>query len=356
MKTPYGVISDSHHHSWSAFATTLESGVNSRMQMLLDETNRCAKEVREAGGNVIVHAGDLFHVRGSIAPSVLNPTLDCYKALIRVGFKIVILAGNHDLEGKDSNRIGSAITALEGIGCMVINEPTYNLGAGIWPELVMVPWHKDLGELKEVIEMTDPLRRPSCDLIIHAPIDGVIMGIPDHGLDAAYLGGLGYRRVFSGHYHNHKDFGNGVYSIGALAHHTWSDVGSKAGFLVVSDKEVKWFKSHAPEFIDIAAEMDPDDIELLVDGNFVRARINSTKVSDINALRDMMTKAGAKGVTVMAQKALAAASREGGTLVKEGATLSASVTDYIKSQGFGREADLTLLCSKILLEVSEVTA
>lgn len=351
MRKPYGIISDTHNHGWSAFSTTLESGVNSRLQSILDETKRCAEEVRKAGGDTMYHCGDLFHVRGSIAPSVLNPTLDCYRDIIKSGIKIVIDAGNHDLEGKESNRLGSAITALEGVGCTIINSFEHGLrDAG--DRVVMIPWTQNIAELKDLIVKArdaDPVPN-EIDLMLHAPLDGVIMGIPDHGLDPAWLGSLGFRRVFSGHYHNHKEFPNNVFSIGALSHHTWSDVGSKAGFLIVSDAGVKWFKSHAPEFVEILATTDPAEIPLLVDGHYVRAKINSTKQKDVEELRAYLIDCGAKGVTILAQKEASVTVRDGST-VKAGASLEVSVADFIKMQSYADPEKLAVLCQDILTTV-----
>jgi DNA repair exonuclease SbcCD nuclease subunit len=338
---PYGLISDTHHHNWSAFATTLENGVNSRLQALLNEAERCAHEVRKAGGDTIIHAGDMFHVRGSIAPSVLNPTLDCYREIVDSGIRVIILAGNHDLEGKDSNRLGSAITALEGVGCRVFNNTTEIDG------VTFAPWHNSVADLKKTLEGCDA--DLCCDLIIHAPIDNVIAGIPDHGLDAAYLNKLGFRRVFAGHYHNHKDFGNNVYSIGALAHHTWSDIDSKAGFLIVSDEGVRWHKSHAPEFVEITAETDPAELALTVDGNYCRAKISSTKQKDVEELRAFLIDNGAKGVTILAQKEASVSARTGST-VSAGASLEVSVADFIKAQSYANPEKLAILCQNILTE------
>src|SRR5471030_1191680 len=109
-RVPYGLISDSHNHPWSQFAETTSLGVNTRLQIILDETYRAAQTLKAVGGKTLIHAGDLFHVRGKIAPSVLNPTKDLYKRLVDEGFDIIILAGNHDLEGKESTRTGSAVT------------------------------------------------------------------------------------------------------------------------------------------------------------------------------------------------------------------------------------------------------
>ncbi|HEU4635895.1 MAG TPA: metallophosphoesterase, partial [Edaphobacter sp.] len=133
---PYAVVSDSHNHNWNAFSTVLPNGVNDRLQMILDETERAADELLAIGGKRMVHAGDLFHVRGQLAPSVLNPTLDCYRRILAKGVEVVINAGNHDLEGREADRVSSAITALEGIGCEIVNEPLVDSTAN----MVIVPW------------------------------------------------------------------------------------------------------------------------------------------------------------------------------------------------------------------------
>lgn len=348
---PYGLISDTHNHNWSAFATTLPSGVNSRLQIILDEAKRAAAAVKAAGGDTLYHGGDLFHVRGSIAPSVLNPTIDCYKEIIASGVRIVINAGNHDLEGKEANRIGSAITSLEGIGCIVVNAPNY----GSFDEMVIIPWIPNIAKLKEAIEYVDPADRPGCDLLLHAPIDGVIVGLPDHGLDPAYLAGLGFRRIFAGHYHHHKDLGGGVFSIGSLTPQTWSDVNAKSGFLTVTDTDVKWHASHAPSFVEIDGATDPTEIPLIVDGNYVRVKINSSKASDVEQMRQFMMDSGAAGVTVLQVAALATGPvRGGGTGIKAGATLEASINDYVMAQTYPNAPAVSALCLDILTTVRSV--
>ncbi len=349
---PYGVISDTHNHNWSAFASVLPSGINSRLDMTLQETIRAATEVKKAGGDGLYHGGDLFHVRGSIAPTVLNPTLDCYKHIIHdLGVQIVINAGNHDLEGKEADRIGSAITALEGIGCRVVNQPNY----GSFDNVVVIPWIPNIEKLKEAIEYVAPADRSGCDLLLHAPIDGVIPGLPDHGLSGAYLAALGFRRVLSGHYHHHKEAEPTIFSIGALTHQTWSDIGAKAGFLIVSDSTVKWHATHAPSFVEIDGATDPTEIPLIVDGNYVRVKINSAKSADVEAMRQFMLDSGAKGVVVL-QDATAApvTMRAGGATLKAGATLEASIGDFIVAQSYKRQADLSKLCQDILTNVRSV--
>ncbi len=70
---PYGLISDCHFFNWSAFSSVDADGRNTRLMGLLNEVKRCAQEVLAAGGDTIYIAGDVFHVRGNIAPYRVEP-------------------------------------------------------------------------------------------------------------------------------------------------------------------------------------------------------------------------------------------------------------------------------------------
>lgn len=353
--TVYGVISDTHNHSWRAFSKVLPSGVNSRLQQTLDETRRCADEVKKAGGNLLIHCGDMFHVRGSVTPSVLNPTLALYKELIADGMNIVLAAGNHDAEDNSITDLGSAITALREVGCVTINSNCYiaplTLTSG---GLLAIPWSTK----EQVLEALGDKgycsveNRAKTDVFIHAGIDGVIKGLPNHGLTVEDLSAFGYRRIFAGHYHNHKNLGSGVYSVGALTHQTWSDVGSKAGFLLVTDDSVEWRASRAPQFIEIDEKTSPEDIPLLADGNYVRARITTNKDSEVTEFRNYLTGCGAKGVSLICNSASEVIRT--GSSVKAGSSLEVSVSEYIESQEIEHKKDVSKLCAEILTDVRSV--
>lgn len=342
--TPYALISDTHHHNWTAFSSVNSDGVNTRLQQILDETQRCAVELAKVGGNTIIHAGDLFHVRGSVAPSVLNPTLDMYRRLCK-DFRVVLLAGNHDLEGKDANDLGSAITALKEVGCIVANAEFMDAN------VTAVPWTPGVADLKARIEAIDKSYRHGRDLVLHAGIDGVIKGLPPHGLDAEYLSKLGFRRVFAGHYHHHKQLADNVWSIGALTHQTWGDIGTKAGFLIVTGEGVKWHSSHAPSFVEITPDMEPEDIPLLVDGNYVRAKVKTSKPSEIDAMRKLLHDSGARGVTIVSQPAVGVTRTA--SSIKAGSSLEVSVQDFVNAAEFENPAKLATLCGEILKEARE---
>lgn len=348
----FGIISDTHQHNWSAFATVNEDGVNSRNQITLDETIRAAKEIKAAGGSVLIHAGDLFHVRGNIAPSVLNPTLEAYRYIIEdLEMKVIMIPGNHDMEGKDSLKNTNAVEALASVGVYVCSHQ-YVTKVGE-EYIIAIPWRSSVDQLKIELEEL-AFGTPDIDktnVVIHAPVDDVIEGIPDHGLTSEYLGNLGFKRVFSGHYHNYKDFGNNVYSVGALNHQTWGDVNAKAGFLLV-DGDVVYRASHAPSFVDLDPDTSVEDVPLIVDGNYIRVRMEIEKESQIADMREFLIESGAAGVVIHPVRDTSVVARSGST-VKSGATIAASVADFIKLKEYKRSAELGRLCSEILSESEE---
>jgi DNA repair exonuclease SbcCD nuclease subunit len=337
---PYGLLSDTHNHNFSAFAQVLPTGVNSRLQFTLNEFGRCAAAVYKAceamngGSGRIIHAGDLFHVRGSVAPSVFNPTRkELQDHSDNLGTEWVIDAGNHDLEGKHSDRLGNAVAMMEAEHINVVSEVSVLAEHGEQP-VVIVPWHERIDDLKRTLENFKGGMIEASDLIIHAPVDGVIMGLPDHGLTPAYLDSLPYKRWFAGHYHNHKQMSEKGWSIGALTHQTWSDVGSKAGFMIVHPDRVEFHETTAPKFVEIGAETDPKSIPTLAKGNFIRIKVKAgTKPAQILELREAFEKKyGALGVRIDVMKEPGKV-REGGSTVKAGSSLEVSITDYIKAKG-----------------------
>lgn len=339
MPSPFVIVSDLHFHNWSAFSKNTSQG-NTRLLTLIKELKRAAAEVKRLGGNQMIVAGDVFHVRGHVAPSVLNLVLHAFGTIVEDGISVTIIPGNHDLEGDETSTLGSAVTALATVGCRTINEGPERLG-----DFLYVPWIENLNNLRDCLKTNQGAKYA----IIHAPINGVIPGMPNIGLDPAELEALDYGMIFAGHYHNHKQFGQKVYSIGAIAHHSWNDVGSKAGFLVVDDDKVNWYCSHAPQFVELDPSMDEVAMRLAADGNFVKARIQTSDTTVIEDFRKLLLDAGAKGVVIMPDPVVKTVSRAASS-IRKGMSLEESVDLYIKAGAFGREADLIKYCTKIIGE------
>lgn len=324
---PYLIISDPHYQDFSAFAVEIDN-LNTRLGTTISETVRAALHLKKLGGDEIHFNGDLFHVRGKLKPSVLNPVKDMFAKLIKAGFKISAIPGNHDLEKNHATRAGNSITALEDVGVTIYQETT-KIG-----NKVFIPWQPSIDAL------LDELRKHAgmgYDAFIHAPVDGVLPHIPATNLTPDMLHKLGYGRVFSGHYHNHVDFGNGVYSVGALTHQTWGDIDSLAGYLIVTEDEVTHFETKAPKFVELSGEEDESELGSIVKGNFVSVRINNADPDEIAGYKKDLTDLGAAGVIVKPIRTTKT-SRKGVVASTKSISLEQSLTDYIKLKGFSDAA------------------
>ena len=181
----------------------------------------------------------------------------------------------------------------------------------------------------------------------------MLPGLPDHGLDGEDLANLGFRRVFAGHYHNHKEVYPGVVSIGATTQQTFSDIGAKAGFLLVDDNDYKYRASHAPQFVELNEDTDPNDIPLIADGNYVRVSGMELDDKEINQIRDNLNDLGAKGTSFMVARKTEA-TRTNSTQAK-GMTLAQSVSAFVENLKSPFEKEVQSRCSAILTRVEAVS-
>lgn len=310
MSYPFSIFSDAHCHNWSQFSSVNSDGLNTRLVDILNEIKSAAANVKARGGDTLYCAGDLFHIRGSVSPDVLNPLIDVIEELGLDGIKLRILTGNHDLKSRDSEALSSACEALRTLANVeVVSKPTI-----FWDDKVaMVPWYDAVDDIRKNIHvLKDGLEDGTVDssmpaqdisewtLIIHAPVNGVLVGIPDHGFWAKELEVLGFKYVFSGHYHAHKQFPGNVFSVGATTHQTWNDVGTLAGHLIVNDTGVEHIESKAPKFLDYDLTWDAGAASEAVDGNFVRVVMGAATEEDVDFIRETIMDFGAKGVVVNA--------------------------------------------------------
>lgn len=298
----YAVVSDIHAHAWTLFARTDPDGVNSRLRLTLNELERAATTLVNHGGDTMVIAGDILHTRGTIDPEVLNPLRASVERILDMGITIHAIPGNHDLKSAETNELASAIQNLAQVsntgGVFKIHNDVKIVAFGPH-RAAFIPWRNTREQLlRDIEDVSDHQETGRTDLFIHAGIDGVISGMPASGLTHGKLGSFGFRNIFAGHYHNHKDFGNGVTSIGATTHQNWGDVGTRAGFLIVNDDgSFTHHPSQAPSFIDISG-MSETDMELSVAGNYARYRGAAMTEDQITELRDVLRGWGALGTSI----------------------------------------------------------
>lgn len=360
MTIPYGVISDPHYHNWNAFSVTDAQGLNSRLAILLDSTKEAARAIHKAGAKHMFVAGDTFHVRGTITPSVLHYVTEAYKWIIdELGLEVVMLAGNHDLETNDSVYSANAAASLQSIGVKIVcgQQPVSVVVGDV--NVHLISWRNSHAELlSDMKALRSRLTGVNHDVVIHTSVNKAIPTMPDVGIDAQELKDIGFRLVLSGHYHNHKEVLPGVISVGALTHQNWGDVGTVAGYMIVnSDGTFTHTETSAPKFVNLEEGVDEKETP----GNYVRFRATIEADEEGVKIKNTLNAMGAKGVVCnFVRKTSMMAGSASTAATSKIDSLGESVSAYCKIM-HDTDADFDLkalgtLCDDILLEAETGTS
>lgn len=349
---PYGLMADCHLHNWSQFASVDEDGNNTRLIGLLDEMQRCVDVTASAGGNVVYIAGDLFHVRGSIKPSVFNLTYSFFAGNPKVTF--VMIAGNHDLETKIASDSSSALTALGALSHVtVVNDAE---SPYVDDNVIAIPWIENVtvGKIRDILDGL-AVSTADKDLILHTPISGVFRNISE-GLDPAELSELPVRRVFSGHFHSYKcwDFPRSpcrkVVSVGSIAQHNFGEAENGVGWLVVTENRVVHERSGLPMFAtDLYTSVTEEAYRPLFDV-YLRVVVDAdVKPSELEKTKaGLLEKSWCRGVVF--QTVPRQTGRISGHCVESGSSLEVSVSEYV-SKMTSAPAGLDENCQRLLREI-----
>lgn len=333
MSAPIVIYSDPHYHNFQQFAQISANGLNTRLATTIRATMEMTAHAKRIRASTIICAGDIFHVRGAVAPSVLNPTRAMFDAMSNEVSSVLLLTGNHDLESDKSKDLTAATHGVgNDRGVIVVadeNGFAFNAPTDSPTKIIMIPWSPDLSYIRNQIKTR--CQNPGRDiLVLHAPMNGVITGLPDHGLTVDDFEDSGWATVFIGHYHNHRVFhtrsGTRVVSVGALTHQNWGDTESLAGYVVYhpDTNTIEHFETSAPKFIkchvDDLDELDPTD-------NFVKI-VGGISRSDAEDVRADLILRGAKGVIIEGIAHRPAVTR--GTSTSSGApTIQSVLSDYV---------------------------
>ena len=278
-------FSDLHAHPHRFGGVIAEDGRHSRLSdclRVLDQTREAANNYR---ASVRLFCGDMFHVRGKLTPSVINPVIEHFQ---RGGntFRDFILVGNHDMENRESGEhavrmLSPYATILEDYGFQrsEVNGELVDIG---W--VAYAPDVKALKErVKEVAAMARATREAGVPsfFLLHHGVDGAMPGIPDMGFTPMDLPHDSFDYILCGDYHKHAELiPSKAWMIGAPLQHSFGDIGQKRGWMAI-DTETKAVEfvenTQAPKFIGWdGAEGEP------AAGNFVRIR--SEDQDDLKAL------------------------------------------------------------------------
>lgn len=295
MKPPILVFSDTHFHNWKSHATIVD-GVNSRLSDTLKACIQAFEIGKAHGCKLALFGGDMFHVRGTLKPSVMNQAVSLF---LRYGSEmdILMVPGNHDME---NFRYGDTAVDIFSVveGCSVASTP-FSFNVHGW-SVGCLPYIHDSEEFKK--EFKELAADKPDVFLVHQGIDNFKTepGMPDLGVTAQWLkDNADGAWVLAGHYHAAQQ-NERVISIGAPLQQNFGEE-EKTGCWVVYEDRAEHFPLAGPRFVTIEA----DDLKALkkqeseIKGNFVRVRTNKASLAE--KLRERIEEVGGASATILVE-------------------------------------------------------
>lgn len=204
--------------------------------------------------DTVIFLGDQFHTHAIVHLDVVDFWVKAVRALQSVGFRVIMLVGNHDIETCGQLH-PNALEVLEGTGVTVVDRPM-TIG---FPGVVAMPYIHD-GE--EFVRLANESAGPDT-LICHQTFQGAQYDNGFYANDGIDQIRIPFSKIISGHIHSQATFG-AVWYIGSPRWRTRDDA-NKVKSVVVYDfdtKSVVETVSTAAWCSPIASyELTPDSIE-----------------------------------------------------------------------------------------------
>jgi DNA repair exonuclease SbcCD nuclease subunit len=261
-----GVMSDPHFHAYKNHSTIID-GINSRLLDVENAWKQAVNKMIEMECELLLVAGDFFHVRGSIKPSTYNRVFGLMQWTTQ-RLPVIAIPGNHDME--DFKGGSTAIDTFHEIGGFFVAESESEVevvssgGVGV----ACIPYHKNLEGFVNTARgvCTDEVKI----VIVHQGFDDYCNpGMPGEGFSVAMARELfGDRWVLAGHYHTPAADGKCI-QVGAPLQHNFGDEGLKRGFWVIDTEtdQAEHFELKTPRFCTIRSAEDA------ADGEFIRIKV-----------------------------------------------------------------------------------
>lgn len=299
---PVLAVSDIHFHAYKAHSSLVD-GVNSRLLHQVDAWKQAVGAGTAEGCRLMLVAGDVFEVRGSIRPSVYNRVSGLIVDALAAGFDIGMISGNHDMEHLEAGE--SALDSWDylkhrnGSGtrrCRVFKHPAVHRMAGY--RVLGIPYMPDTEAFKKTFRKLSAAAGPDIT-VIHQGVDSFNTGNepPSTGLTAEWLEDNNPGMVLCGHYHRPGLSKRGrVVNVGALVQHRFSDEGDDRGCWVLTGREAKFVRIESPRFVTFRDGRESADYR----GAFVR--ICAKNEEQARRFRKKAEAAGALSVAVEIEK------------------------------------------------------
>ena len=332
------IMADLHFHAFKQFASRVD-GDNSRFLEIIEAFSNAVEMAAEQECTALLIAGDVFHARGALRPSVFNRVF--FEIAEAAGdMQVLIIPGNHDMENYrggstavDTLHEMENVTVAKEPSCPVIvgtrSGSVRNLSVGC------VPYIHDHEEF--IVEAAKLVGESTQDiLLIHQGIDDFAdPGVPGTGLTIKRIREFFDGPVFCGHYHGPEMIDN-VFCVGSLVQHSFGDTSERGFWIYDTDtKAAKHVVVPGPRFLTVSSVKEAK----AASGCYVRVMASTLAKAD--KISNAAFEAGAKGVTVVLERKFTAAHSSALKL----STPKNMLAEYLgmQSDTKGREGELMAL-------------
>ena len=234
----FALMSDSHLHNYSGPQVRInEAGVNSRLQDIIDAMKWMQNIAVERGCDTIIHGGDLFHSRKSMANEAWEHAAQFMRNMNQA-IPTYVLVGNHDYSASGDGT--STVKALDGLinavtKVKVIDFSGYKIG--------FIPYLEDPILVREAVEKL--LSKGAKSLVGHlgigdpkfsscVPTDYETPG----RINVSDLSTFEFDQVFLGHYHSGQPIGDNARYGGSPLQLSFKEAGQVKGLWIFdTDKQ-----------------------------------------------------------------------------------------------------------------------
>lgn len=223
-------------------------------------------------GDILIHLGDWHDSRQSLNLKVIDLSIEIAEEMSKI-FKdgIYVIAGNHDVWGKNSNEINSLKILQRIPNFNIFTEPvTLYLGG---KKFCMMPWIENREIEKETLFKFDTADYLCC----HSDIAGLNFNKytkVDIGINESEI--TGFKRIYSGHIHYSQIKGDKIRILGSPYEMTRSDMDNPKFILrldLESNREDFFYNQFSPKHISIQLNeilnKSPNELKNILENNFV---------------------------------------------------------------------------------------
>lgn len=236
--------------------------------------------LKENNIKVLCHTGDFFDDRSKLSLLDIDFILNDFLPLLEeYDVHLYVVAGNHDVAYKNTNRISSLTMLTTSPRVTVILDEVYKVPTEGKYSIYLCPWLNPENSERLIEEIKT---YASKDAIIggHFEINGALMYKNSKACEHGQSHNLfkNYHKALSGHFHHSSTYGKVEY-IGALFHYNWQDWNDWRGFTVfdtesgeIEKVENEYCLFHQYDYEEIS-KVDKKDLPDYVEGKIVRIQI-----------------------------------------------------------------------------------